>query len=198
MRTYIATILTLLVLLGVTAFKGFSLEHFKGQTTESGLKPVPFEVPANLAVGTVAVAPETGLLINTLPIDKLSEMRIILDRLSRFDGEVEGLPLVERLHQEGEILVIVFGYKEGVYPIDILNDGVIEVIRGVLEALRKSQISIDVRSKKDLVDCFGVDGHGKIHMVNLNRLRFLIIRKAIDKSIDNALSFIDNGKLKRH
>ena len=194
MRTYIATILTILILLGVTSFRGVSISEFRGTSVESGLKPAPFDIPHDLSMGQVTVIPETGLVVNKLPIDKLGEMKLILGRLSKFEGQVEGLPVVEDLHQEEDSLIVVFGYKEGVYPIEVLNDEAIQVIRGVLEVLRRAQISIDVRSKKDLVDCFGVDGHGKIHMVNLNTLRFLIIRKALDKSIDNALSFIDNGK----
>ena len=194
MRTYIATILTILVLLSVSAYRGVSVSDFMTSNADSGLKAASFQIPKDLEMGDVTIIPQTGLVINRLPMDKLPEMKLIVSRLEKFDGLVEGLPIVEQLYQEEDSLIVVFGYKEGVYPIDVLNDEVIDVIRGVLEALRKAQISIDVRSKKDLVDCFGVDGHGKVHMVNLNRLRFHIIRKAIDKSIDNALSFIDVGK----
>jgi len=186
MRTYIVMILTMLVFLCYSALKGLAV-------TDT-IKPAPFDIPQHLGIGEYSVLPEQGVVINKLPLERLSEIKLIIARLAKFDGQVEGLPIVNQLHDEGDSLIVVFGYTEGVYPIEILSGEAIEVIRGVLEVFRKAQISIEVHSKKDLIDCFGIDGHGRVHMVNLNRLRFLIIRKAIDRSIDHALSFIDDGK----
>jgi hypothetical protein len=190
MRTYIVTILTMLVLLCYSALNGLAVTDF----TSDAIKPAPFDIPEHLGNGEYSILPEQGVVINRLPIERLSEIKLIIARLAKFDGQVEGLPIVNQIHDEGDSLIIVFGYTEGVYPIDVLTGEAIEVIKGVLEALRRVQISIEVHSKKDLIDCFGIDGFGKVRMVNLNRLRFLIIRKAIDRSIDHALSFIDDGK----
>jgi hypothetical protein len=172
MKHLLTYILTLLVLLGIVVFQGSSLDGI---------------------VGNFHIEPKSGLVVGKSPLGRHEELKLIVARLKQWDNRVEGIPLVERMYNDDLSVVIVFGFKHGMFPIEVLDQGTIGVIRGVLEVLRRSQISIQVKNKKELIDCFGVDGEGKVHMVNLNPLSFQAVRKSFDKSIDIALSFIDDG-----
>jgi hypothetical protein len=176
MKHLFTYILTLLVLLGLFAFRGSSLNDQRIPTA-----------------GNFGTDPKSGLVIGKSPVEKFDELKQIVARLEKSKDRVEGLPLVERMYNDGESLTIVFGFKHGMFPIEILDERTIAVIRGVLEVLRSLHISIHVSSKKELVECFGVDSQGKVHMVNLNHLDFGAVRKAADKAIEIALSFIDDG-----
>ena len=195
MQKFFAVVLTLIILISVSVFKAYSLSHYEQYEL---LEPALVAIRDDLAYGEASAIPESGgLVINKLTPDRLPEVRLIAARLEMYGDNIEGLPKVATIREEDHCLIVVFSYKKQVHTLDYLADETIEKIRRVLEILRAASISIDVRSKKELVDCFGVDDDGKIHMINFSRLRVRATKKGTDRSIDNALSFIDHQTAKQ-